>query len=150
MWRCAPKRPLLIVSKLLLASFALHWIGYRLARFGLIFLPTEWEGRTGWRKPMLFGISIAMVFAALARGLAAQSIVPRAAAAHAAAWSTVVEVGIITLQPWREEPSRFNTNTHVDAALYAAKLAGMAILGFGRLPGNGRRLLAALRPLLGS
>ena len=128
-WRHSPEWPLLAVSKLLLASSALHWLGYRLARFGLIFAPTEWEGRTGWRKPMLFGVSNAMVFGALAKGLAAQSVMPRATSAHAAAWSTAVEVAVITVQSWRGQPSHFNTSTRVDAALYAAKLTGVTILG---------------------
>ena len=121
-WRHSPEWPLLAVSKLLLASSASHWLG-------LIFAPTEWEGRTGWRKPMLIGVSNAMVFGALAKGLAAQSVMPRATSAHAAAWSTAVEVAVITVQSWRGQPSHFNTSTRVNAALYAVKLTGVTILG---------------------
>ena len=94
-WSRGPEWPLLVVGKILLASFVFHWLGYRLARMGLLFAATEWEGRLGWRKPMLFGISNAMVFAALAKGLASQTLIPRSACAHAAAWGTAVEVGVI-------------------------------------------------------
>ena len=127
--RRSPEWPLLIAGKLLLASFAFHLIGFRLARAGILFGPTEWEGRTGFRKPMLFGVSNAMVFAALARVLRLQRLVPRGPAAHAAAWATLLEVGVITLQAWRDEESHFNTSTPLDATLYAIKLGGVSVLG---------------------
>ena len=94
-----------------------------------MFAPPVWEGRTGWRKPMLFGISNALVFVALRAALRSQRLIPRSAAAHAAAWSTLVEVGIITLQAWRDEPSHFNVETPLDASLYAVKLVGVTVLG---------------------
>jgi hypothetical protein len=130
MWRRSPEWPLLVAAQGLLISFAVHGIGFRLARAGIIFAPTEWEGRTGWRKPVLFGISNAMVFCALAKALRMQGLVPRGAAAHAAAWGTVLEVGVITLQAWRGVASHFNTSSPLDAALYALKLVGVCVLAF--------------------
>jgi len=128
-WSRAPEWPLLVASRILLASFLIHALGFLLARAGVYFEPTEWEGRTGWRKPMLFGISNAMVFCALAKALGSQRLVPRSVAAHTAAWATIVEVGIITLQAWRGQPSHFNTSTPTNALLYAIKLAGVTVLG---------------------
>ena len=78
---------------------------------------------------MLFGISNALVFSALRQGLRSQAIMPRSAAAHTAAWSTLLEVAIITVQAWRGEPSHFNTSTPLNAAFYTAKLVGASLLG---------------------
>lgn len=133
-WAKEPEWPLLAVTVLFLASFLFHWIGYRLAihRIGWsepFFATTEWEGRTGWRKPLVFGISNAMVFISLREALRAQQLVPRRLASHWTAWCTAFEVGIITLQAWRGVGSHFNTSTALDAALYGAKLSGAAVLG---------------------
>mmetsp|Transcript_31596 Transcript_31596/g.87162 ORF Transcript_31596/g.87162 Transcript_31596/m.87162 type:complete len:373 (+) Transcript_31596:97-1215(+) len=137
-WRQEPEWPLLVVGITFFVSFLLHWVGYRLALHQVtwptmaggapIFQPTEWEGRVGWRKPLVFGISNAMIFVSLRQALRAQQHVPRAAAAHTAAWSTAVEVGVITLQAWRGVPSHFNTATALDAALYGVKLVGALLL----------------------
>ena len=128
-WQREPEWPLYYAACCLGASFVVHATGYCLARCGVVFAPPIWEGRTGWRKPMLFGISNALVFVALRAALRSQRLVQRSAAAHAAAWSTLVEVGIITLQAWRDEPSHFNMKTPLDALLYALKLAGVTVLG---------------------
>jgi len=56
-------------------------------------------------------------------------MLPRSCLAHLAAWSTAVEVTIITLQAWRGVPSHFNTETPLDAALYKVKLCGVGLLG---------------------
>jgi hypothetical protein len=91
-------------------------------------LPTSWEGRTGWRKPVVFGISNTMVSVSLRQALRAQHLVPRGFVSHLAAWSTAVEVSIITLQAWRDVPSHFNASTTLDAVLYATKLWGVLLL----------------------
>lgn len=132
-WTHEPEQPLLWMGLLFFMSFLLHWMGYRLAlhRVGWptpLFAPTEWEGRTGWRKPLVFGISTAMVFVSLRFALKAQRLVPRGKTASLAAWSAFVEVGIITMQAWRGVPSHFNTATRLDAALYGVKLASVLLL----------------------
>lgn len=129
-WRGSPEWPLLAVAEALVCSFVLHLGGFALARAGAPgFGEANWEGRTGWRKPIVFGISNALVFVSLAQALAAQELAPRRATAHCAAWATALEVGIVTLQAWRGVPSHFNTATPLDAWLYATKLCAVAILG---------------------
>jgi hypothetical protein len=103
---------------------AVHQIGWNAP----LFMQTEWEGRTGWRKPLVFGISNAMIFASLRVALHAQQPVARRLISHVAAWSTVIEVAIITLQAWRDVPSHFNTDTEFDALMYAVKLVGALVL----------------------
>ncbi|CAE7930392.1 unnamed protein product [Symbiodinium sp. KB8] len=88
-----------------------------------------WEGRVGWRKPIVFGISNAMVFVSLREALRSQDLLPRSLLAHSATWATLVEVAIITLQAWRGVPSHFNTSTMEDASLYVVKLISVGILG---------------------
>lgn len=132
-WANAEEWPLLYVGVVFFLSFVFHWIGYRAAvhRIGWhqpIFEPTEWEGRTGWRKPLVFGISNAMIFVSLRCACQKQGLVPRRLTSHIAAWSTALEVGIITLQAWRGVPSHFNTSTLEDTALYIVKLFGVLIL----------------------
>eukprot|EP00747_Dinoflagellata_sp_TGD_P169891 gnl/TRDRNA2_/TRDRNA2_200024_c0_seq1.p1 gnl/TRDRNA2_/TRDRNA2_200024_c0~~gnl/TRDRNA2_/TRDRNA2_200024_c0_seq1.p1 ORF type:complete len:360 (+),score=34.52 gnl/TRDRNA2_/TRDRNA2_200024_c0_seq1:71-1081(+) len=132
-WHREPEWPLLFVGAVLFVSFLFHWLGYRLAVHQIgwpspLFEPTEWEGRTGWRKPLVFGVSNAMLFVSLRQALSAQQLVPRAFTSHLAAWSTALEVGIITLQAWRGVPSHFNTSTPLDATLYIVKLAGVLLL----------------------
>mmetsp|Transcript_22009 Transcript_22009/g.75479 ORF Transcript_22009/g.75479 Transcript_22009/m.75479 type:complete len:257 (+) Transcript_22009:292-1062(+) len=78
---------------------------------------------------MVFGISNAMIFVSMRQALRCQRLVPRSVVAHVAAWSTAVEVSIITLQAWRGVPSHFNKSTPLDASLYAIKLCGVSVLG---------------------
>lgn len=132
-WAQEPEWPLLVVSVVGFVSFLLHWLGFRLAlhRVGWpapYFAPTTWEGRVGWRKPLVFGISVAMVFVSLRHALRSQQLLPRRLVSHAVSWSTAMEVGVITLQAWRGVPSHFNTSTPTDLALYCAKLCGVFVL----------------------
>ena len=90
-WTQESEWPLLCAAKWLMASFVVHALGYAMAKVGGRFgfcAPPIWEGRTGWRKPMLFGVSNAMVFSALREGLRSQTMLPRAAAAHTACMKT--------------------------------------------------------------
>lgn len=135
-WLRGPDWPLLAVACAGMVSFLLHWLGFRMALHQVgwhapIFQPTTWEGRVGWRKPLVFGISIALVFASLRQALCAQELVPRHVTSHVIAWSTAMEVGIITLQAWRGVPSHFNVSTLTDATLYYAKLCGALALASG-------------------
>eukprot|EP00746_Dinoflagellata_sp_MGD_P014342 gnl/MRDRNA2_/MRDRNA2_131391_c0_seq1.p1 gnl/MRDRNA2_/MRDRNA2_131391_c0~~gnl/MRDRNA2_/MRDRNA2_131391_c0_seq1.p1 ORF type:complete len:341 (-),score=43.55 gnl/MRDRNA2_/MRDRNA2_131391_c0_seq1:121-1143(-) len=131
-WREA-EWPLLVVGCGFLLSFVLHLVGYQLAKHQVgwpkpFFAPTEWEGRTGWRKPIVFGISNAMIFISLREALRSQTLVQRHWAAHVAAWSTALEVSVITLQAWRGVPSHFNVETSLDLFLYIVKLFGVSLL----------------------
>lgn len=145
-WAQQPEWPLLFVGVIFFQSFLLHWLGYRLAvhRVGWsvpFFEPTSWEGRTGWRKPMVFGISNAMIFVSLMHALRAQKLVQRRFFAHLAAWSTAIEVGIITLQAWRGVPSHFNMDTSLDATLYGIKLISVSVLSLACLAATAGVLL---------
>lgn len=51
-----------------------------------------------WRKPAVFGVSNALIFASLHVASRAQGLAPRGPTAHTAAWATAMEVAIITLQ----------------------------------------------------
>eukprot|EP00931_Biecheleriopsis_adriatica_P016779 TRINITY_DN12271_c0_g1_i2.p1 TRINITY_DN12271_c0_g1~~TRINITY_DN12271_c0_g1_i2.p1 ORF type:complete len:399 (-),score=76.66 TRINITY_DN12271_c0_g1_i2:23-1192(-) len=126
-WRADPEWPLLLLAVTLFISFLVHWLGFRLET--LTGQASNWEGRTGWRKPIVFGISNAMVACSLREAIRCQELLPRSCLAHLAAWSTAVEVTIITLQAWRGVPSHFNTETPLDAALYKVKLCGVGLLG---------------------
>ncbi|CAE7452423.1 unnamed protein product [Symbiodinium natans] len=85
LWRREPEWPLLVGSIVLFASFLIHYVGYRLALHQIpspltgapIFQPARWEGRVGWRKPLVFGISNAMVFCSLREALRSQGLLPR-------------------------------------------------------------------------
>lgn len=129
-WRQEPEWPLLWTASICIISFGVHATCYALARSELgVFQPTSWEGRTGWRKPILFGLSNAVLFVALRQGIRSQQLVPRAVTSHVASWLTLIEVSVITLQAHRGEPSHFNTSTPLNAALYAVKLTGASVLG---------------------
>ena len=52
---CAALSRALCHPEVLFCSFAVHLALHVLQQ-------TEWEGRVGWRKPIVFGISNAMVF----------------------------------------------------------------------------------------
>jgi len=88
-----------------------------------------WEGRVGWRKPLVFGISNAMVACSLKEAIRCQGLFSRGLLAHLAAWPTAVEVAAITLQAWRGQASHFNTSTPLDTCLYMVKLCGVCLLG---------------------
>lgn len=138
LWTREPEWPLLVLCAILTVSFLFHWLGYVLAAHQIgwpspLFSPTSWEGRIGWRKPVVFGISNAMVSVTLRQALRAQQLAPRGFVSHLAAWSTAVEVSIITVQAWRDVPSHFNTSTTLDAVLYATKLWGVFLLSIACL-----------------
>eukprot|EP00933_Yihiella_yeosuensis_P084354 TRINITY_DN98794_c0_g1_i1.p1 TRINITY_DN98794_c0_g1~~TRINITY_DN98794_c0_g1_i1.p1 ORF type:complete len:474 (+),score=46.25 TRINITY_DN98794_c0_g1_i1:45-1424(+) len=165
-WRREAEWPLLVVGVVLLLSFVIHFLGYQLAKHratwpfplsvivesiteneaGVIFQKPEWEGRIGWRKPMIFGISNAMVACSLKEAIRSQKLFSRRLLSHVAAWSTAVEVAIITLQAWRGEASHFNATTTVNALLYAAKLVGVSLLGMSCVAATAGVLFFPSRP----
>mmetsp|Transcript_52138 Transcript_52138/g.93473 ORF Transcript_52138/g.93473 Transcript_52138/m.93473 type:complete len:367 (-) Transcript_52138:170-1270(-) len=139
LWKSEPEWPLLAVGIPFFLSFLLHWLGFRLALHGFtvpfsssqepLFQPPSWEGRVGWRKPLVFGISNAMVACSLKEAIRCQGLFSRKLLSHLAAWPTAVEVAAITVQAWRGHASHFNNATPVDACLYTVKLCGVCLLG---------------------
>jgi hypothetical protein len=81
----------------------------------------SWGGPVSWRKPIVFGISIAATTAALAWVVAQ---LPRTRGRFRAALVYVVaiglEYGLIAMQRWRGVASHFNFATRFDAAIFAA------------------------------
>lgn len=82
------------------------------------------EGPTGWRKPILFGLSGGVTTLSLAGLRAGVRALPR--------WSWLylvtitVEIGLIDVQAWRGVASHFNISTALDGAIFT--VMGIIIL----------------------
>ncbi len=78
----------------------------------------EWEGAVSWRKPILFGLSTGVTVLSIA--WVSTKVRPRRGDGpllFAFALTLAVEVVLITLQQWRNQPSHFNRSTSTDAAI---------------------------------
>lgn len=86
-----------------------------------------WWGAVSWRKPVVFGVSFG-ILAWSAVWLMRQLPVRRWGWVPVAVLGggSVVEVLLISMQPWRGEPSHFNYRTSFDATVWA--VMGGAIL----------------------
>jgi hypothetical protein len=82
-----------------------------------------WDGAISWRKPILFGISGGLTLGSLAW---VWSYLPRRpwddAAKKIVSMSLMIEIGLITLQIWRGQPSHFNRSTWWNARIDEATL----------------------------
>jgi hypothetical protein len=83
-----------------------------------MWLGGAWEAPVSWRKPVLFGLSTGITLISL--GL----VIKRLRAAPRDSWllpafalALVAEVGLISLQQWRGQPSHFNRGTPFDATI---------------------------------
>lgn len=82
------------------------------------------EGPTGWRKPIVFGLSggvSTLSLAALRAGVQAR---PRWSWLYAV--TMAIEIGLIDLQAWRGVGSHFNISTPLDGAIFT--VMGVLIL----------------------
>ncbi len=77
-----------------------------------------WEGPVSWRKPILFGLSTGLTV------LSMGWLYPKLKSQRWDRWlcvvfavSMLVEVGCITFQQWRRQPSHFNESTPFDASI---------------------------------
>ncbi|PTT69821.1 hypothetical protein DBR22_02790 [Arthrobacter sp. HMWF013] len=88
---------------------------------------TAWEGPVGWRKPITFGLSLALTAITLALTDARLKRRPATAWILLGALSAaiVAEGALVTLQAWRGVPSHFNNATPFDAAAFSAM--GLAV-----------------------
>lgn len=88
-----------------------------------------WEGAVSWRKPILFGISGGLTLWSLAW---VWSLLPQYSwddiVRRVLAISLSLEIGLITLQIWRGEPSHFNRSTWWNARLDEATLLLITIV----------------------
>lgn len=109
------------VVKLLSNTNLLKTSGTLLVLLGILHLPVwlaaggSWEGDVSWRKPILFGISTGVTLWSLAW---LYGKIPRWKMDSPLGWwiavSLLIEVGLITLQQWRLQPSHFNQTTAFD------------------------------------
>lgn len=134
-----PQRVAWLAAFALMAAGLAHLAGFYLAE------GASWSGPTGFRKPMVFGISGGLTLLSLGWILGKLEGRPRAAMAISvvASGTLLLEVAIISLQRWRGQPSHFNVGTLFDATLWsamgaailvlAASVVALAILSFGRI-----------------
>lgn len=79
---------------------------------------TEWTGAVSWRKPILFGLSTGVTVLSVA--WVSTKVRPRRGDGpliFAFAAALAIEVLLITLQQWRDQPSHFNRSTTTDAVI---------------------------------
>lgn len=102
----------------------LYWSGLLLVVSGIfhfgVWLHTgdSWEGAVSWRKPILFGFSTGLTLWSIGW---IQSQMRSSRWERLFSWglsvALVLEVGLITLQQWRGQPSHFNHGTTFDSAV---------------------------------
>lgn len=117
----APAKVLAAVGLIMAVSAVFHTV---------VFLQsgTAWEGPVSWRKPITFGLSLALTAITLAliesclrlRPLTSWLLLGILSAAF------VVEAALVTMQAWRGVPSHFNTATPFDAMVFSAM--GMTVM----------------------
>ena len=115
----------------------LYRIGSLLVASGLVHLVVfwidggPWEGPVSWRKPVTFGVSFGLTVVTIAwvTSFLAMSERWRTRLLGAFAASSVLEVGLITLQAWRRRPSHFDVETTVDSIISRVlAVGGVAII----------------------
>jgi hypothetical protein len=89
-----------------------------------------WNGPVSWRKPFTFGVSFGLTLIAITWVTSYVRISARARKVLLALFTAdcVMEVTGITVQAWRHQPSHFNTQTPVNAAIAMSLAAGGALL----------------------
>jgi hypothetical protein len=89
-----------------------------------------WSGPVSWRKPGTFGLSFGITLAAMIVVSARLDLRGRTRAAllWVLAIDSLVEVGGITVQAWRDVPSHLNRSTAPDAAIAGMLAVGGAVL----------------------
>lgn len=120
-----------VLSHLSLRKPAARWLGWASAVFavsGLVHLGVllvsggPWEGAVSFRKPLTFGISFAALLWSLGWIIDRLPARPRLenVLATTLIGSSVLEVGLITMQAWRGVASHFNEATGGDSLVWAA------------------------------
>ncbi|MBA3339102.1 MAG: hypothetical protein H0T54_05040 [Geodermatophilaceae bacterium] len=112
----------------LLASAAIH-----IAM--LMILGGQWAGPVSLRKPITFGLSVGLLLWTLGWVFDRLRSRPRMERVLGGTliMSSLLEVGLITVQAWRGVPSHFNMTTAVDGAVFAAMGITVAVLSAGLL-----------------
>jgi hypothetical protein len=96
----------------------------------LLITGDSWIGPVSWRKPMTFGLSFGLTLLTIAwvSSYLRLSERTRTGLLGIFAAACVLEVGLITLQAWRQVPSHFNLSTTLDGTIARTLAAGGAVL----------------------
>jgi len=93
------------------------------------------EGAVSFRKPITFGISFALFLWSC--GWIIDRLAPRPRLEKTIIWtlivSSLVEVGLITLQAWRGVPSHFNFTTPTDNAIFGLMANAIGVVSVALL-----------------
>lgn len=91
---------------------------------------TAWEGPVSWRKPITFGLSLALAAVTLALIESRLRLRPLVSWLLFGALSAafVLEAFLVTLQAWRGVPSHFNTATPFDSLVFSAMGMTVAVI----------------------
>jgi hypothetical protein len=111
------------VGALLLLSGVVHAVVFFIAG-------GAWQGPVSWRKAVTFGLSFGITSISVAWVL---TFLPKR---RALGWTLMglfgiantVEVGLVTLQAWRKQPSHFNTALPFDASVFTAMGISVAVI----------------------
>lgn len=116
-------RWLYVVAGLLMVSGLVH-LGVFVAD------DRPWHGPLSWRKPATFGLSFGLTLATITwvTSYLRMEARTRTLLLVVLAVDSVVEVGGITLQAWRDQPSHLNTSTPANAAIAYTLAFGGAVL----------------------
>ncbi|WP_164203473.1 hypothetical protein [[Micrococcus luteus] ATCC 49442] len=146
----APAKLLAAVGLLMAASALFH---------AVVFLQsgTAWEGAVSWRKPVAFGLSLALTAVTLALIESRLRLRPVVSWLLLGALSAafVLEAFLVTLQAWRGVPSHFNAATPFDSLVFSAMgmtvavivvvIVGLAVLSFTSAKPGAPALTLAIR-----
>ncbi len=119
----APAKLLTAVGLLMAASAAFHTVVF-------LHSGTAWEGPVSWRKPITFGLSLALTAFTLALVESRLRLRPVVSWFLLGALSAafVLEDFLVTLQAWRGVPSHFNTAAPFDAMVFSAMGATVTVI----------------------
>ncbi|MDP9998480.1 hypothetical protein [Pseudarthrobacter sulfonivorans] len=146
----APAKLLAAVGLLMAASAAFHAVVFFQSG-------TAWEGPVSWRKPITFGLSLALAAVTLALIESRLRLRPVVSWLLLGALSAafVLEAFLVTLQAWRGVPSHFNTATPFDSLVFSAMgmtvavivvvIVGLAVLSFTSAKPGAPALTLAIR-----
>ncbi|HWC84313.1 MAG TPA: hypothetical protein VG756_30525 [Pseudonocardiaceae bacterium] len=111
------------LGALLFASGLFH-LGVQLVLGG------PWDGPVSWRKPFDFGLAFGLTLATVTwvTGYLTIGERTRARLLGVFALACVLEVGVITTQAWRGQPSHFNVSSPVNSAFAFTAAGGGALI----------------------
>lgn len=113
-------------------------VGGLLVALGVFHLPVHylsdqaWEGNTSWRKPILFGLSTGVTLLSIEWVLSQLRFRPslKEWLSSLLAYTSLLEVGLITVQTWRRIPAHFNISQPSNLAVsFTIEICLFVLLG---------------------